>query len=132
VHKLAVWRVPSHAMRRASSDDGAKEQAVWRAAKLAALFLLSFGVAFRFYAGLDSATGGPVVRQRSLREEASPAAAAAGSAPPQQVLVSDQRGAAAKAGATQYRGCSRAFGRCKTAHGHRLIAAGAGEVPCVL
>jgi hypothetical protein len=119
-------------MKRASSDDGGKEQAIWRAAKLAALFLLSFGVAFRFYAGLDTATGGPVVRQRSLREEASPSAAAAGSAPPQQLLVSDLHGAAAKTGAAQYKRCTGVFGRCKAAHGHRLPAAGAGGLPCLL
>ena len=114
-------------MRRASSDDGGKEQAIWRAAKLDALFLLSFGLAFRFYAGLDTATGGPIVRQRSLREEASPAAAGAGSAPLQQLLVSEQRGAAVQSGAAQLKRCAGLFGRCKAAHGHRLVATGAGE-----
>lgn len=119
-------------MRRASSDDGGKEQAIWRAAKLVALFLLSFGLAFRFYAGLDNATGGPIVRQRSLREEDSPSAAGAGSAPLQQLLVSDQRAAAAKGGAAQLKRCAGLFGRCKAEHGHRLVATGAGGVLDVL
>jgi hypothetical protein len=128
---LANKEVQNHAMRRASSDDGSKEQAIWRAAKLVALFLLSFGLAFRFYAGLDTATGGPIVRQRSLREEASPAAAGAGSAPLQQLLVSDQRGAAVQSGAAQLQRCAGLFGRCKAAHGHRLVATGAvnGSLP---
>lgn len=119
-------------MRRASSDDGGREQALWRAAKLAALFLLSFCLAFRFYAGLDTATGGPVVRQRSLREDASLAAPGAGSAPPQQLLVSDQPDSAAGGAAARSRRCGGVFGRCKAAHCHRHVTAGAGGQLSVL
>lgn len=122
------WRhgqVPSvPSMRpRASSDDGGREQAVWRAAKLVGLFLLSFCVAFRFWTGLGGSTGGPVVRQRSLREDGG---TDTGSVSLQHLSAWDHATSSSDAASARSGRCRGIFGGCKSARGHLHIGSGAG------
>ncbi len=94
--------------RRANEEEGrTTESASWRAAKFAALFLLSFGVAFRLYASIEAPSSGPTVRQRSLREaDAIPDHA-------QGALASHRPGSASAASGESSRRCWRILSSCK-------------------
>lgn len=111
--------------RRASDEEGPRENSIWRGAKFAALFLLSFGVAFRLYASVEVPSSGPTVRQRSLREaDATPDVSRGASS----ALGVDQAGSSALAAGSRSRRCKKIFGSCKRVTPHRPYGIDTGEM----